>query len=312
MCGPSLRCWLAVGLVWGAQLAPAAAQQASVEVPFVGINHGFFERIGLAWGLSAPGFNAQFNNVFAAALPQFGGFQPGAGLAGGVGFGGAQGGLIFEAAQGIRASNSSQVPLIVLPNGQAGFVGDVVLQPFVFGLVPIVNDYAFSPTLVPAPTVAAQALAAQRAARASADQDGIANREQPQLAQHPVAAPQQAARRPPPSTAHQPVVSLAELRRRKAEARLDARRKLHVHAPLRLAGQDRSEDDASESGPQADQPANTNIEREAEEYFELGLDAERKGQLVEARVAYRLAAKRAHGVLREVIQHKLASLAHDD
>lgn len=294
-------------------LAPAAAQQASVEVPFAAVNQGFFERIGLTWGLSGPGFNAQFNNGFGAAIPQFGGFQPGVGTAGGAAFGnGLQGALFFEAGQGARASSVSQAPLVVLPNGQGGFVGDAVLQPFVFGLVPIVNDYAFSPTLVPAPTVAARALAARRAARAAGDQDALGGHDRPQGAQHEADAPQQPEGMAARSTASQPVVSLAELRRRKAQARFDAPKNPQIHAPLRLTGRDVNSGDAPDAGQEADSPASTDIQREAEEYFELGLDAERKGQLVEARVAYRLAAKRAEGVLRDIIQQKLAALARDN
>jgi len=308
MCAILLRRPVVAAICWGACALSAHAQQAAVGVPFVAANHGFFERIGLAWGLSGPGFAAQFNNGFAAALPQFGGFQPGTGVTGGAawGGGGLQGGFAFEAGQGARGSVVSQVPLILLPNGQGGFVGDVVLQPFVFGLVPVVNDYALSPSLVAAPTAAAQALAARRAARAAGDDDEFADAKDADLVEQDAAPLEPPAARAQPSTADQPVVSLAELRRRKAQAQADAAQRRQP--VLRLGVQAEQPDGVA--APQAGRaaPVDRTAQREAEQYVELGLDAERKGQLVEARVAYRMAARRASGVLLEIIQHKLAAL----
>lgn len=309
MCTPSLRSCLAAGLICAAGWLPVRAQQAAIEVPFVGLNHGFFERVGLAWGLSGPGFAAQFNNGFAAALPQFGGFQPAAGAVGGVawGGGGLQGGLFFEAAQGVRASNVSQVPLVVLPNGQVGFVGDVALQPFVVGVVPIVNDFVFFPTFVAAPTPAARALTARRAAHAAGEEEFV-ECAAPQVAEQQAAPAERPAAGASPSTARRPVVSLAELRRRKARMHTDLARKAAVQQPLLLAPQVEKEQGAAAVGSETRSPSQSAAQRQAEEYLALGLDAERKGQFVEARVAYRLAARRATGVLREIIQHKLAAL----
>jgi hypothetical protein len=110
----------------------AWAQQVTIGAPFQGGGHSFFERNGVGpWSVRGPGW---FLNVggFGGAPPQFGGFQPGAGIGGGVGFaGGPNGGLVFAFDQGARSSLISQAASVTVMNGRGGIISDAAQSPFV-------------------------------------------------------------------------------------------------------------------------------------------------------------------------------------
>jgi len=88
---------------------------------------------------------------FALAIPQFGGFAPGAGAT--MGFAilsDIEAFFFIEASQGDRRSNVLQAPKVTLFNGQVAFVADTAQSPFVISVVPVVGDFAaaFQPVIV--------------------------------------------------------------------------------------------------------------------------------------------------------------------
>lgn len=100
-------------------------------------------------GMSSPGvFSADLDvpftqGSFPLAVPQFGGFQPGAGAQ--IGFAilsDLETFFFIEAAQGDRRSNVLQAPKVTLFNGQTASVFDVSITPFVVSVIPVVGDFA--------------------------------------------------------------------------------------------------------------------------------------------------------------------------
>ncbi len=100
-------------------------------------------------GMSAPGlFSADLDipvqqGSFQLAVPQFGGFQPGAGAQ--VGFAilsDLEAFFFIEASQGDRRSNVLQAPKVTLMNGQFATVNDFTFSPFVISVIPVVGDFA--------------------------------------------------------------------------------------------------------------------------------------------------------------------------
>lgn len=100
-------------------------------------------------GLQAPNvFSADLDipfrqENFSLAVPQFGGFQPGAGAT--MGFAilsDLEAYFFMEASQGDRRSNVLQAPKVTLFNGQTASVFDVSQSPFVISLIPVVGDFA--------------------------------------------------------------------------------------------------------------------------------------------------------------------------
>jgi hypothetical protein len=102
---------------------------------------------GVVVGLAAPGvFTPDLaipfrQNGFGLAIPQFGGFAPGAGMTSGFQVRGPKGNASFfwEASQGSRRSLVSQAPSVTVTNGYPGYFGDTSQSPFVVGLVPVVG-----------------------------------------------------------------------------------------------------------------------------------------------------------------------------
>ena len=80
-------------------------------------------------------------NSFGLAVPQFGGYAPGAGMTSGFQLRGPRGNasLFWEASQGSRQSLVSQTPSVTLTNGYPGSISDTSQSPFVVGVVPIVG-----------------------------------------------------------------------------------------------------------------------------------------------------------------------------
>ncbi len=80
---------------------------------------------------------------FNLAVPQFGGFDPTAGVQ--MGFAilsDLEAFFLINAAQGDRRSNVLQAPKVTLFNGQLATVADVSQSPFVISVIPVVGDFA--------------------------------------------------------------------------------------------------------------------------------------------------------------------------
>ncbi len=153
--------------------------QVTIEVKFITLNDNFFERMGIDFDVRLEDGNRDFplneqfkkhktiigissgstatnpfpftadmdvsfdNNNFAAAVPQFGGFQDGIG--GSVGFAIlSQLEMFFfmNAAQGDARSNVLQAPRVTMFDGQFASITDTVQRPFVTSLIPVVGDFA--------------------------------------------------------------------------------------------------------------------------------------------------------------------------
>jgi len=129
----------ALGLLWLAASA-APAQQVTVTTPFNSVNDSFFEQFGTHWGFNYRGLNFSFGGPNMAA-PQFGMFDPSAGIRGGWSVQGSDynGFFNFAAGQGSRQSLVSQAPSVTLTNGYPGYFGDTSQSPFVVGLIPVVG-----------------------------------------------------------------------------------------------------------------------------------------------------------------------------
>jgi len=100
-------------------------------------------------GMAAPGvFSADLDipfqqGSFGLAVPQFGGFNPGAGAT--LGFAilsDLEAFFFIEAAQGDRRSNVLQAPKVTLFNGQQATILDQTQSPFVVSVIPVVGDFA--------------------------------------------------------------------------------------------------------------------------------------------------------------------------
>jgi hypothetical protein len=137
---PSRWAWIAgAALVAVSGQAALAQRQVTAGVPFRGVSDSFFERIGFSANFRAPGFTANLGG-FPQAVPQFGGFQPGAGVVGGFAFagGGGSGRVGFEFSQGSRRSLVSQAGSLTLMDGVPGSLANVTQSPFVISQEPIV------------------------------------------------------------------------------------------------------------------------------------------------------------------------------
>lgn len=284
----------------------AQRTMATVGTPFRTLNHSFFERNGVSWDVrSTPGAQtpwfASFNGA-GRAIPPFGGFQQGAGLQGGIGFGGSgfRGNLGFEFSQGASTSMTSQTPSVTLMNGQLGFVADTSQSPFVISVVPVVGNGVFK-NYGAANTIYGRLARGEIHLDESGRVQPGPNRELPQLhprqpkaklvpKQPPRGLPRQAEPprsltiksngaddlRPFPSggtggesTAEQATLSLDEILKQKA---------------------------ALESQQQA----------KALEYLEQGKEAAAEGKANVARIYYKMAFKRARGELKQQIQSLLS------
>lgn len=80
---------------------------------------------------------------FPLAIPQFGGYQAGAGAQLGFAILSKLEAFFFiEASQGDRRSNVLQAPKVTLFNGQRAFVQDLTYTPFVISVIPVVGAFA--------------------------------------------------------------------------------------------------------------------------------------------------------------------------
>lgn len=189
-----------VGMVLG-DINRADAQQATVTSPMRSTQSSFFEQTGAAWSLQGKNWFATSGNM-GLATPQFGGYQPGAGLSSGWAHN--RGDLTsrfgFSASQGSQRSFTGQSGSVTVLNGATGYVSDTSQSPFVMGFVPVVGAYV---PIVPmtAPPVSATPPAWQRSpelqqalGQIKASREGSANTpavDAPQNAQVPAKRPAQ-------------------------------------------------------------------------------------------------------------------------
>ncbi len=265
-------------LIWLLVPNATTAQQVTVGTPFHGASDSFFEHIGTNWGFNFKGVGVQFGNPNMAA-PQFGGFDPAAGINGGFGFGGGgrSGFFNFGAQQGFRQSFVSQTPSLTLTNGYPGFISDSSLSPFVIGYVPVVAGFP----VVPMP---------------------YANTAFPG---QPVLTPGGLF-----STIEPGNDRIATMRRQLAKGRTAARREVADVEPAAPPG--RSEpSSASRSAPSVAEARlmhrreRTKKATQARALYEQALTAEEDGKPNVAKIYYRMAAKRAPDELRQMIESRL-------
>jgi hypothetical protein len=126
---------IAIGLLAAAISSLCLAQQANISTPFNAAGSGFYEQIGVSWGLRGNGWFANFPGPPPA--PPFGGFDPNANA--NFGFGGPNGFLNFTAGQGANSTFTSQAPSVTVMNGATGFFSDTVQRPFVTSVIPVVG-----------------------------------------------------------------------------------------------------------------------------------------------------------------------------
>lgn len=281
--GCVVACWLGYG---AAAAATAHAQpMVTIQTPFRAVNDNFFERIGIGWTVRGPGFALQMGS-FPRAVPQFGGFQPGAGIQGGVGFTGrgVSGNAFFNFAQGSQRTMVSQTPVVTLTNGQSALVADTSLAPFVISLVPAIP---VRPPVLPwkqqlegaiprqmRPPAAPAAPAAARAAPLAANPD--------RMADGPAAG----------ATLRQQIAAVAPVE----PAAMNA-----------LPGGDPARASLAELRNQAAQQQ-AQRDAEAAHYLQRARQAQAQGNPGAARVYLQMAASRARGTLKQEIQAELAAL----
>ncbi len=282
---PHLSAVLVMALIGLLVPSETTAQQVTVATPFHSASDSFFEHIGTSWGFNFKGVGVQFGNPNMAA-PQFGRFDPAAGINGGFGFGGGgRGGFFnFGAQQGFRQNFVSQTPSLTLMNGYPGFISDSSLSPFVIGYVPVVAGFP----VVPMP---------------------YANTAFPG---QPVFAPNGQY-----STALPRNSRIATLRQQLPKDRTAARREVveEVADIEPLAQPDRAEpSSATRSAPSVaearrmHQNEQSQQSTEAQVYYERALTAEEKGKPNVAKIYYQMAAKRAPDELRREIESRLRAI----
>jgi len=310
----SARCFgLAIGAgVLGLLLETGHAQQVTTSTPFNSVSDGFFERIGTSWGFNFKGVNARFGGSPNMAAPQFGGFDPSAGLNGGFAFGGRNGNGFFNfgAAQGSRRSFTSQVPSVTTINGQPGFFSDTSQSPFVVGQIPVVGGYpvfggapasGFGTPVMAGPAYT-MGMLNQAAPSASAANSRI-QQLQRQLAEQPRGGAGQAApARPRPAPGDLDMVAQPNV----DEARLEGGTgSLWAEAQQSSAGRAVPSVAEARRMHQIEQAAD---HREAQELFHRGLAAEEAGKAGAAKIFYRMVLRRAEGTFKEQVEARLEGL----
>lgn len=122
----------------------ASGQMVTTGFPLVGVRDGFSEGIRSNWSLTGPGIYSWFNNNSGSGIPQFGGFQPNAGLNGGFAFNrGAFGANFgFNFSQGYSRSMTSTTPVVNGFNGSPLLFQNSLQRPFVTSLIPVVGNGA--------------------------------------------------------------------------------------------------------------------------------------------------------------------------
>lgn len=293
---------LAVGVVLFGAPGEARTQQATIGTPAVGLQEGFFERMGTQWGVQGRNWFFQFGGA-QQAVPQFGGFQPDAGLSGGFGFGGRDfsGNFNFFGGQGNTRSNTMGTPIVTTMNGAPAYVADTSISPFVIGIIPVVGGggapiiggipgFARAPGL-PAPPmmVPAGPSRVQRFIQEGAPLEPM-HGPRPDPGPMPGLGPAQAGLAPlvgVPVPADPSARKLAEARESSAG-----------QAVMSVA--------AARAAREAEQQSAAG--RDARAWFERGLGAEEAGKPNVAVIYYRMAADRADGDLKQQALARLAAI----
>ncbi|MBN2476781.1 MAG: hypothetical protein JXB62_19380 [Pirellulales bacterium] len=254
-------------------------------------------------GVFAPGAAVPFTqNSFGLGVPQFGGYDPSAGLSSGFAMrgGGFNGALNWAAGQGYRQSFVSQTPSVTLTNGMPGSISDTSQSPFVMGYIPIVGGfpvapypylqmtypgYTGGPFVAPQPAVnhRVEAMRQQLAQQREAAGGGAAPPAQP-MAAGAAKAIEPAAVPPPGDRAAGRLADARLSSAGRAVPSVDEARRLRK---LEQAAQD----------------------KEALVLFERGQTAEEAGKSNVAKTYYKMAAGRASDALRRQIEARLGALA---
>jgi len=131
-------------LALGAVDAPA--QQTTISTPMHSVSDSFFETMGASWSMRFPNGFASIGDP-SLASPQFGNFNPGAGMGSGVGFAGpnGSGGVGWWGRQGYSQSFVSQTPSVTTMNGYPGYFADTTVSPFVISNIPVVGGFPTTP-----------------------------------------------------------------------------------------------------------------------------------------------------------------------
>jgi hypothetical protein len=302
---------------------PATAQQVTIGTPFHSLNDNFFEYTGMNWGLNLGGIPITFGAPLQAA-PQFGGFDPSAGLSTGFFFGRGnnRGFLNFNASQGSRRSFVTQVPSVTVMNGQTGFVSDSSQSPFVISQIPVVGGFSpvvsYVPYIPPPAYLTTQGIAPLSGAeRVRALRRAIAERDRATSGDLP--EPPSAAPASPPTAPADPILSRNDQGRNDLDlvGRAPAAPAPPQLAPglVRLAQSQTSS--AGRAVPSvADAKRLHEEEKGAENHearvlFEKALTAEDAGKSGLAKVYYRMVLRRASGQLREQAQKRLQAIEQD-
>lgn len=137
---------------------PSLVQGSFVPAPFI---NRFGSGLNLISGLTpagtlTPDLNVPIrNSTFNFTTPQFGGYQPEAGLSLGLAFlSDIQVFMFLEAVQGDRRAHIMQAPKISVYNGQQATIGGLMVRPVVTGVtpVPLANgNMMMIPTITPMP-----------------------------------------------------------------------------------------------------------------------------------------------------------------
>jgi len=287
-------------------VAAAAAQQVTIGTPMNTVGDSFFERIGTNWGFNWKGANVSFGGP-NMAMPQFGGFDPNAGLNSGFGTNGR--GLIgffnWSAGQGYRQNFTTQSPSVTIMNGQRGFFSDTSQSPFVIGQIPIVGGFPFAPYGNPMPAQA-------RFSQAGPQGNHRVQQLRQQMAQRERAAAGDAARAIEQAVARR--AAAPKPPRREAPGDLDlAGDDPPVEPAAKVAvAQSSSASRAVPSVAEARRLHETEKAANSEEamaFFERGRTAEEDGKPGVAKIYYRMALKRAGDELRQQVQARLDAIA---
>ncbi len=331
---------LAIGLLLAAATVPASAQQATIATPFHSLGDSFFEHMGSHWSFNWGNLNVQFGAPNIAA-PQFGGFDPNAGLRTGWYKQGPDWdfGINLWAAQGSRRSHVSQVPSITLMDGQTGFFSDTSQSPFVISFIPVVGGFpaygVLTPRMLPPPAAVPIYQGLPGGLMAVPDAAPLGGPERIQALRQQI----EQQRGPSPHALPAPPAAVAPLDSARAQAH--QRQVPAAPAPDLLGGPGPARGPAGDEhlpGVQAAPPAGLGalsaaqqssagravpsvaeaarmhrMEQAAEQekaraLFERGLAAEESGKLGVARIYYHSVAQRASGDLRQEALKRLAAL----
>jgi len=274
----------------------------------------------LAPGVFSPDLSIPFRqNNYGSAVPQFGGYDPSAGMTSGfhVHRDGFNASLNWTAAQGYRQTFTSQTPSVTLTNGVPGYISDTSQSPFVISYIPVVGGfptfpspyapmmypvYPMGPVVQPVPVGnhRVQAMRQQMAEAARAAKENAALRRAAEaaadgLAPAPKALPQQPANVDPAVREAAP-----------AAVRSDGPADKLAAAQASSAGQAVPSVAEAQRLRKLERAAGDN---EARVLFERGRAAEEGGKANVAKVYYRMAAGRASGELHQQIQARLDALS---